>query len=140
MNPETKFFAEPGLNRQFFSKNLTKRFFVQPESHKNNDEMLRFSRRRRLEAIFHLMRVAVNDRKGQNQLKKNTLHLERTLARPPLYDRAYPRKLWTAFPGNPVGVTRPSLISLFKQLDKTTLEDPTSTKGIFFDNFRQKNV
>ena len=54
------------------------------------------------------------------------------MARPPLYDRAYPEKLSTASPGNLVGVTKPSLIFLFVVQDKKSLEMSTSRKETYF--------
>ena len=53
------------------------------------------------------------------------LHPKRTFTRPPIYDEAYPKKMWIALPGNPVGVTKPSLITLYVQPDKKTLEEST---------------
>ena len=45
------------------------------------------------------------------------LHVKSTLARPPFYNRAQREKLSTASPGNLMGVTKPSLLPLFVQLD-----------------------
>ena len=78
------------------------------------------------------MRVAVNYCKGQKQLKKIAVHLKSTLARPPSYDGAYPEKLSTAFLGNPVDVTKPSLLELFVQQDKMSWEESTSLKETYF--------
>ena len=72
------------------------------------------------------MRVVVNYRKGQKQLKKIVLHLKSTLARPPIYDRAYPQKLSTTSPGNPVGITKPSSILLIVQPIEKSLEESRS--------------
>ena len=89
----------------------------------NNEKMLKVINRRTLEAILQVMRVAVNYRKRQKQLEKNALHLRSTLARHSIYDRAYPEKLCTVSPGNPVGVTNLSLILLFVKPDKKSLEE-----------------
>ena len=93
--------------------------------------MPRVSRRHTLEAIFQVMRVAVNYRKGQKQSKTIALYLKSTLARPPIYNRAYPEKLWSASPSNPVGVTKPNLILLFVQLDEKPLEESTSLERTY---------
>ena len=80
----------------------------------NNEEMLRVIRTHTLEAIFQVMRVAVNNRKGQKQLKiLGALHLKSTLPRPTIYKGEYPEKHCTVPSGNPVGVKKPSIISLF---------------------------
>ena len=84
----------------------------------NIQKMLRVIRRHTLEVI----RVLVNYRKVKRQLKKIALHLESTLARPPICDGAYPEKLLTASPGNPVGVMKPGSHFLFVQPDKKSLE------------------
>ena len=49
--------------------------------------------------------------------KRISQHLKSALARPPTYDRVHRQKLSTASPGNLIGVTKPSLLSLFVQLD-----------------------
>ena len=132
--------SQKAVFSQFFSENLTKRFFAEPEGHTNNEETLIVIRRRTLKAIFQVMRVAVNYRKGQKQLKKIAVHLKTTLARPPSYDGAYPEKLSTAFLGNPVDVTKPSLLELFVQQDKMSCEESTSLKETYFlTNFWQWN-
>ena len=98
--------------------------------------MLRVIRSHTLEAILQVMRVAVNYRRGQKQSKKIALHLKSTLATPPIYDQAYLEKLATASPSNPVGITKPSLLLLFLQLDKKSLEEASKSYGnLFFDNF-----
>ena len=79
----------------------------------NTEEMLKIIRRHTLEAIFQVMGVAVSYRKGQKQLKKIAQHLNSTLARQNIYNRAYPENPSTASPGNPVGVKKPSLLLLF---------------------------
>ena len=84
----------------------------------NTEQMLRFIRRHTFEAIFKVMRVAVNYRKGQNHLKEIVLHLKKTLARPPIYDRVYHEQLSTGFTGKPVRVTKLNLSSLFVQQGK----------------------
>ena len=61
-----------------------------------------------------------------------------TLARPPIYDRAYPEKIWSASPWNPVGVRKPSLLLLFVQQVKKSLDESTNFKeSCFFAHFRQ---
>ena len=97
----------------------------------NNEEILRVVSRHTLEPILQVMRVAINSRKRQKELK----HPKSNLARPPIYEGAYPQKLWTASPGNPVGVTKPSLNLLYVQLDKTSLEESTNLKGTYFLTF-----
>ena len=74
------------------------------------------------------MRVVVNYREGQIQLKKIALYLKSTLARPPIYNRAYHQKLPTSSPRIPVVFMTPSLILLFEQLDKKFLEESTTVK------------
>ena len=96
-----------------------------------NEEMLRVIRRHTLDTIFQVMRVAVNHRKGPKELNIIVLYLKSTLARAPIYDGAYPEKLWTAPPGNSVGVTKHSL-SLIVQLEKKSLEESTSLNGTYF--------
>ena len=64
------------------------------------------------------MRVVVNYRKGQKQLKKFVLQLNNALARPPIYDRAYTEMLSTDSSGNPVAITKPSALLLIVQPDK----------------------
>ena len=68
------------------------------------------------------MRQLVKYRKGTKQLKKIAQNPERTLARLPIYNRAYPKKLSSASPGNTVGVTKPCFLFLFVQQDKKSLE------------------
>ena len=90
--------------------------------------MPRVIRRHILEAIFQVMRVVANYRKGQKQLKKIVLHLKITLARPPINDRAYPEMLPAASPGNPLAITKLSSLLLFVQPDKKFLEESTKVK------------
>ena len=72
-------------------------------------------------------------------MKKNAQHMKSTLARPPIYDQAYPKKLVTVSPGNiPVGFTKPSLFLLFVEQDKKSLEESTVVRQPFYDNFRKK--
>ena len=126
--------------RYIFTEHSTKRFFAQPLGHMNNEEMLMVDRRHTLEAIFQVMRVAVNYRKRQKQIDIIiALYLKSTLSRPPIYDEACPEKLWTASPGNPVGLTKPSLILLFVQPDKKTLEESKSLREPNFWQFLAKN-
>ena len=88
----------------------------------NTQGMLRVFQRHTREAVFQATRIVVNYRKGQKQLKKITLHLESTLARPPIYDRASDEKLSTASPSNSVGVIKPGSMLLFVQPHKKSLE------------------
>ena len=81
--------------------------------------------------IFQVMRVELNYRKGQKQVKKIALHLE-YLATPPIYKRAYPEKLPTASPGNPVSIAKSSLLRLFVQSDKKFSEESTKVKETLF--------
>ena len=94
--------------------------------------MLRVIRGHTFEAIFSVMGVVLNNRKGQKHLKKTALHLKSTLARPPIYDGAYPEKLSKASPGNPMGAMKPSIISLFVQPDKRSFDESTSRKETYF--------
>ena len=55
---------------------------------------------------------------GPDSFEKTALHLKGILVRPPIYDREYPEKLYTASPGTLVGITQPSLVLLFVQLKK----------------------
>ena len=89
------------------------------------------------------MKVLVTYRKGQKQLKKIAKHPESTLGRPPIYDRAYPEKLSTASPGNPVGITKPSSFSLFVQQNNKSLEESTNLKSqgnLLLDIFGKKSM
>ena len=86
--------------------------------------------RHTLEAIFQVMRLVVNYRKGQKQLERNVLHLKSTLATPPIYNRAYSEMLSTAFPGNPVCTRKPSSL-LFVQPDRKFLEESTKLEGTY---------
>ena len=99
--------------------------------------MLKVNRRHTLEAIFQVMRVAVNYRKGQKQLTKIALQLKSTLARPTIYDGAYPENLRTASLGNPLRLTNSSLFLLFVQPDKNLWKSRQVLREHFFDNFRQ---
>ena len=95
-------------------------------------------RRHILQATSQVMRVVVNHRKGQKQLKI-AIHLKSTLARPPIYNWTYPKKLSTSSPSIPVVFTKPSLLLLFVQLDKKFLEESTKVEETyFFDNFWQQ--
>ena len=85
-------------------------------------EMLTVIRRNILEAFLHVMSV-VNYRKGQKQLKTFALHLKSTLARPPIYNGAYPEMLSTASAGNPVGIMKPTSYLLIVQLAKKFMEE-----------------
>ena len=66
----TKNVSWKALFLRFFSENSTKAIFAQYEGHKNSEEVLRFIRKHKLEAISHVMTVEIYCRKGQNQLKK----------------------------------------------------------------------
>ena len=115
------------FSRQFSQENSPWSFFAQPEGHMNTEEMLRVIRRNTLEAIFQVMRVVVNYRKGQKQFLQfpqlnnfniflNVLHSESTLATAPIYNQAYPEKPSTASPGNSVRVTKPSSLLLCNRI------------------------
>ena len=111
---------------------------MQPRGHMGTQEMLKVIRRNILEAFLQVMSV-VNYRKGQKQLKIFALHLKSTLARPPIYDGAYPEMLSTASAGNPVGIMKPTSYLLFVQLAKKSMEQSTSIKGtLVLDKFRLK--
>ena len=106
----------------------------------NNESMQTVIRRHSLETILQAMRAAVNYCKGQKQLKK-ALHPKSTLARPPIYDRAYPEKLWTASEGNPLGVAKPILILLFVQPDKmSSIVDKSLKETYFLTVFGNKSM
>ena len=75
---------------------------MKPQGKKKTQEVLRDFKRDTLEANLQPMRLAVKYRKGQKQLKLIALYQKNTLARPPIYDEAYPEKLCTASPGSPV--------------------------------------
>ena len=98
----------------------------------NTEEMLESIRRHTIERVFQMMTVVVNSPKRQNQLKKFAPNLKSVLARPPIYDRAYPKMLSTASPGNPIGITKPSSLLLFVQLHKNCLEESTKAKETYF--------
>ena len=80
------------------------------------------------------MRVEVNYRKEEKQMKKIVLHLKSILTRALIYDRAYPEIHPTASPGNP---TKPSSFLLFVQQEKKFLEVDKGGGNLFFDNFGQ---
>ena len=48
-----------------------------------------------------------------------------------MYNRAYPEKLPTASPGNPMDETKLSLLLLFVQEDEKSLEESTSLKETY---------
>ena len=58
------------FSREMFSENSTKTFFAQPRGHVGTQQMMRVIRKHPLKAIFPVMRVIVNYRKGQNDWKK----------------------------------------------------------------------
>ena len=58
------------FSRYFLSEKSIKIFFAQPRGYLGTHEMLSVIRRHTLEAIFEVMRVVVNYRKGQKQRKK----------------------------------------------------------------------
>ena len=68
-------------------------------------------------------------------MKKIVLHPKSTLARPPIYDRAYPEMLSTASPGKPVGATKPSSLLLLVQPEKKFLEERKKVKTYFLTKF-----
>ena len=109
------FSERPCLLDNLSQRTRLKHFFAEPEGHMKSEEMLRVNRKQTFEAILSVMRVVVNYRKGQRQLKRMVLHLKSTSA---IYNGACHEKLWTASPGNPVGVTDPSLILSFVQPEK----------------------
>ena len=74
-------------------ENSTKRFFAQPWVHMGTQKMLRGFKRQTLEANFLVMRVVVNHREGQKQLKKVALNLKNSLDRPPVYNGSWPEML-----------------------------------------------
>ena len=116
------------FSRQLFSENSTKRFLARTEGHLNNEKMLRIIRRHSLSAILPVIRVAVSYRKGQLRLKKIDVLLKSTSARPPIYDRSTPETHPTVSPGNPVGVTKPSLLLMFVIKDDKSLEESSLTE------------
>ena len=104
-----------------------------------NRKRPRDNSRHTLDSIFQVLRVVLNYRKGQKQLKKLLLHPKSTSARPPIYDRAKPEKLSTASPGNPMSITRPSSFVLCVQPDqKSFWKSHQRLSNLFFDNFRQQ--
>ena len=131
-NLETKSLTEKLCFLDNFSQRTQLKIFAQPEGQKNNENMPRVIRRQPLEATFLVMRVEISCREGQKQFKILALHLKRTFNRPTIYNGAYPEKMWIALPGNPMGVTKPSLIILFVQPDKKTLEESTSLQETLF--------
>ena len=98
----------------------TEKLFTQQRVQMNTQDILMVDRWHTLEAFFQVTRVVVNYREGQKFKKKPTS--EDYIARTTTYDRAYPEKLATSPPGEPVGVTEPSLIRLFVQQDKKSLK------------------
>ena len=79
----------------------------------NNEGMLRVISRHTQESVFQAMRVLVTCAKSTEKIAK---HPEYTLARQQFYDLAYPGKLSTASPGNPVGVIKLSSLSLCNRI------------------------
>ena len=119
-------------------KNSNKRFSTQPQGHINTQEMQRVIRSHSVEPISEVMRVVVNYRKRQKQLKNIDLHLKSTLARSPISDRIYSEKTLIASPSKHMGVTKVSSVLLFVQLDKIFLEVSREDKETyFFEKFRQ---
>ena len=105
----------------------------------NNEETLRVIRKHALEAIFQVMRVVTNYRKGQKQFKKIAKHLKNTSARPPIYEREYPEKLSTASLSDSVGVTKPTSLLLFVQPDKNFWKTRQVSKTPMFRQFSAIN-
>ena len=54
-------------------------------------------------------------KQGAKTIGKNALYIKSTLARTPIYDRAYPEKFSTVSFGNPEGVTKHSWLLMFLQ-------------------------
>ena len=63
------------------------------------------------------------------------LHLKKTLRRPHIYNQAYHENLSEASPGNVVGFTQPSLLSLFIQEDKVLEKINKSENNLNLHNF-----
>ena len=59
------------FSQKLLSDNPTERFLAQPRGHMVTQERLRDNSRHTIEKVFPVMRVVVNYRKGQKQLKKN---------------------------------------------------------------------
>ena len=113
-----------------FSEYSTKRFFAEPEVYKNTGEMLRVIR------SYTRGKFPCDDSHSKlsqsaKTMEKTALDLKGNVARPAIYIQTYPDKLSAASPGNPVGVTKPSLLLLFVQQDKKSLEELTSLKETY---------
>ena len=65
------------LSRYIFSRNSTKRFLAKLRGYMGTQERLRDNSRHTLEAILQVMRVVVNYRKGQKQLKKKLFYTQK---------------------------------------------------------------
>ena len=108
-------------------RKLTKRFFTKPQGHMGTQEILRVIRRHTLEAILPVMETAV-------KLSQRAKTIEKTCSTPGVFwphHRAYRKKLATASAGNPMNVTKPSLLLLFVQQDENCLEELTSLKETY---------
>ena len=139
MKLETNFLPQKPCFLGNFSQKT--RLFEQPEGHMNNEEMLKVFRKTRTRGNFpgDENRNKLSQRVEANE--KKALQLKSTLARPRIYDGRYPEELWTASPGNSLGVMRPSLILMFLQSDRKILEESTSFKGIqFVTIFGKKSI
>ena len=116
---------------KLFSDNWTKSFWRNPE--------FTWELRRgwkcwgTLEDFFQVMRVVLNYRKGQKQLKK-MLYIRRVPwpATYPIYDRARPEMLSTVSPGNPVDITKPRKLFLCNRVKSLSKSRQRFRKPIFW--------
>ena len=104
---------------------------MQPEGHKNQEEMLKVDKIQTSRQFTGDESRSKSPQRAKTILK-NALNRKNTLARPPIYNGAYPEKLWTASPANSVGVTKLSSFLLLVQLDEISLEESTSLEENYF--------
>ena len=93
----------------------------------NKEKILRVTRRHTHEASIQVMRAAVFLLQRAKRMKIFPRHLKGTLARPPIYHRAYPEKLATE---NPIGLTIPKILLFVKQ-DRKSLDESKSLEEIY---------
>ena len=98
----------------------------------STQEILKVITRHTLEAVFQVMEAAVKLSQRAKTIEKKLPCTWSTLATPPIYNQVYPEKLATSSPGNPIDVTKPSLVLLLVQQNEKCVEEVTSIKKPMF--------
>ena len=118
-----------------FSENPTKTFSGKRMSNEHSGDAKGY-RETQIRSVFPGDQSRSKLSQSTKTIGKMLHNLKSTLARPPIYDRAYPDKLSAAASDNPLGVTKPSSLSLFVQPNESSLEQSTR-ENLIFDNFQQ---